>query len=238
MHDSLEYIAQDPINRSYHHNEITFSLIYAFNENFVLPLSHDEVVHGKKSLIGRMPGDEWQRFANLRAYYAFMYAHPGKQLLFMGGEIAQEREWSHDRELDWNLLENESNKGIQTLVRELNEVYKETPALYEIDFEGSGFEWIEGGDVANSAVSLLRKDASGNSVVAVFNFTPVVRENYRIGVPEAGDYGELFNTDDAKYGGSGVSNGVIRAEENPSHGQPSSISLTLPPLGALFLKRA
>lgn len=236
MHDSLEYIQQDPINRSYHHNEITFSLIYAFNENFVLPLSHDEVVHGKRSLIGRMPGDEWQRFANLRAYYAFMYAHPGKQLLFMGGEIAQEREWSHDRELDWELLENESNKGIQTLVRDLNEVYKDTPALYEIDFEGSGFEWIEGGDAANSAVSFLRKDGAGNSVVFVCNFTPVVRENYRIGVLEKGSYEELINTDDAKYGGSGVSNGVVKAEEKPSHGQPYSISLTLPPLSAMVLK--
>ncbi len=237
MHDSLEYIQQDPINRSYHHNEITFSLIYAFNENFVLPLSHDEVVHGKRSLIGRMPGDEWQRFANLRAYYAFMYAHPGKQLLFMGGEIAQEREWSHDRELDWELLENKSNKGVQTFVRDLNEVYKDTPALYEIDFEGSGFEWIEGGDAANSAVSFLRKDRAGNSVVVVCNFTPVVRENYRIGVPEAGSYEELINTDDAKYGGSGVSNGKGKAEEKPSHGQPHSISLTLPPLSAMVLKR-
>ncbi|MBA2375844.1 MAG: 1,4-alpha-glucan branching protein GlgB [Actinomycetota bacterium] len=237
MHDSLEYIQNDPINRSYHHNEITFSLIYAFNENFVLPLSHDEVVHGKKSLIGRMPGDEWQRFANLRAYYAFMYAHPGKQLLFMGCEIAQEREWNHDRELDWELLDNESNKGIQTLVRDLNEVYKKTPALYEIDFEGSGFEWIEGGDSANSAVSFLRRDGSGNSVVAVFNFTPVVRENYRIGVPEAGNYGELMNTDEAEYGGSGVSNGVVMAEGKPSHGQPYSVSLALPPLGAVFLRK-
>ncbi|MGH3089576.1 MAG: 1,4-alpha-glucan branching protein GlgB [Rubrobacteraceae bacterium] len=236
MHDSLEYMGQDPINRSYHHNEITFSLIYAFNENFVLPLSHDEVVHGKKSLIGRMPGDEWQKFANLRAYYAFMYAHPGKQLLFMGGEFAQEREWSHDRELDWELLDNKANKGIQILVRDLNEVYRKTPALYEIDFEGAGFEWIEGGDVANSAVSFLRKDRTGNSVVVVCNFTPVVRENYRIGVPEAGTYEELLNTDDEKYGGSGVSNSGIKAEEKPSHGQPHSVSLTLPPLSTVVLK--
>ncbi len=242
MHDSLEYMQEDPLHRSYHHDKLIFSLVYSFNENFVLPLSHDEVVHGKGTLIGRMPGDEWQKFANLRAYYAFMYAHPGKQLLFMGGEFAQDREWNHDIGLDWNLLNEPLHAGVQSLVRDLNALYKETPALHEVDFEPAGFEWIEGGDKENSVVSFLRRPSSireEDYAVVVCNFTPVVREDYRIGVPSPGTYIEALNTDDDTYGGSGVSNGgPIEAEEVPVHGQPYSLSLRLPPLATMVLRRS
>jgi 1,4-alpha-glucan branching enzyme len=238
MHDSLQYISEDPIHRKYHHNEITFSLIYAFNENFVLPLSHDEVVHGKRSLLRKMPGDEWQKFANLRAYYGFMYAHPGKQLLFMGGEIGQWREWDHDSSLDWHLLEAAPHRGLQELVKDLNALYKETPALYEVDFEPAGFEWIAGGDRENSVVSFVRRGRTASEfAIVVCNFTPIVRHGYRIGVPEGGAYEELLNTDDTRYGGSGVGNGDgIDAEEVSAHGRPYSLSLTLPPLAAIILK--
>ena len=242
MHDSLEYMQEDPLHRSYHHDKLTFSLVYSFNENFVLPLSHDEVVHGKGTLIGRMPGDEWQKFANLRAYYGFMYSHPGKQLLFMGGEIAQDREWNHDIGLDWNLLDQPPHAGVQSLIRDLNALYKDTPALYEVDFEPAGFEWIEGGDKANSVVSFLRRPSEMREedyAVVVCNFTPVVREDYRIGVPSSGTYVEALNTDDGAYGGSGVNNGgPIEAEEIPSHGQPYLLSLRLPPLATVILKRS
>jgi 1,4-alpha-glucan branching enzyme len=240
MHDTLSYMAEDPINRSYHHDELTFSLVYAFNENFVLPLSHDEVVHGKGSLINKMPGDEWQRFANLRLYYAFMHAHPGKQLLFMGGEFAQAREWNHDTALDWYLLENGPNAGVQAVQRDLNALHRAEPALHEVDFEPRGFEWVEGGDRGNSVVAFLRHARNPEDhILAVFNFTPVVREGYRVGVPGAGQYAEILNTDAATYGGSGVGNGgVVEAEGTPSHGRPHSVSLTLPPLAALLLKPA
>ena len=242
MHDSLEYMQEDPLHRSYHHDKLTFSLVYSFNENFVLPLSHDEVVHGKGTLIGRMPGDEWQKFANLRAYYGFMYAHPGKQLLFMGGEFAQDREWNHDIGLDWNLLDEPLHAGVQSLVRDLNAFYTDTPALYEVDFEPAGFEWIEGGDKANSVVSFLRRPSGVREedyAVVVCNFTPVVREEYRVGVPSPGTYVEVLNTDDGVYGGSGVNNGgPIEAEEVPYHGQPYSLSLRLPPLATMILKRS
>jgi 1,4-alpha-glucan branching enzyme len=238
MHDSLQYMAEDPINRRYHHNEITFSLAYAFGENFVLPLSHDEVVHGKRSLIEKMPGDEWQKFANLRAYYGFMYAHPGKQLLFMGGEIAQRREWNHDTHLDWHLLGDPSHEGIQTLIKDLNALYCATPALYRVDFEPAGFGWIAGGDVENSVVSFLRRgDAEEDLAIVVCNFTPVVRHDYRIGVPEVVAYEEALNTDDARYGGSGVGNsGRIKTERVQAHGHEQSIALTLPPLATVLLK--
>jgi 1,4-alpha-glucan branching enzyme len=236
MHDSLQYISEDPINRKYHHNVITFSLVYAFEENFVLPLSHDEVVHGKRSLIDKMPGDDWQKFANLRAYYGFMYTHPGKQLLFMGGELAQRREWNHDAALDWHLLEEKPHSGVQGLIKDLNAIYSATPALYEVDFEPAGFEWIEGGDMENSVVSFLRRGNKDLAIV-VCNFTPVVRHGYRIGVPEGGTYEETLNTDDIRYGGSGVGNGEgVRAERAPAHGQPYSLSLTLPPLATVVLK--
>ena len=240
MHDSLEYMQEDPMYRSYHHDKLTFSLVYAFNENFVLPLSHDEVVHGKGTLIGRMPGDEWQKFANLRAYYGFMYAHPGKQLLFMGGEIAQSREWNHDIGLDWNLLNEPLHAGVQGVVRDLNALYRDTPALYEVDYEPSGFEWIDGGDKQNSVVSFVRRPGEGNEedyAVVVCNFTPVVHD-YRVGVPGEGVFTEVLNTDDEAYGGSGVGNeGRIEADEVSAHGRPYSISLTLPPLATVILKR-
>src|SRR5829696_4391435 len=238
MHDSLQYMSEDPINRRYHHDEITFSLAYAFDENFVLPLSHDEVVHGKRSLLEKMPGDEWQRFANLRAYYGFMYAHPGKQLLFMGAEVAEDREWSHEAPLDWHLLEDTDHRGVQELVRDLNALYVATPALYEIDFEPRGFGWISGGDIENSVVSFLRRgSAEGDLAIVVCNFTPVVRQDYRIGVPQVGTYQEAMNTDDASYGGSGVHNGDgVKAEKVPAHGREQSIALTLPPLATIILK--
>lgn len=237
MHDTLEYMREDPINRRYHHDKLTFGLVYAFNENFVLPLSHDEVVHGKGSLINKMPGDEWQKFATLRAYHGFMYAHPGKSLLFMGGEIAQSREWNHDTQLDWPLLEDPKNAGINTLIRDLNTLYKKTPALYEIDFEPAGFEWIEGGDKDQSVVSFLRRGKSPeDEALVVCNFTPVIRQGYRVGVPAEATYEEALNTDDQRYGGSGVTNGVVAAKSIPSNGREYSISLDLPPLAVVVFK--
>ena len=237
MHDSLQYMREDPINRSHHHDRLTFSLVYAFNENFVLPLSHDEVVHGKGSLINKMIGDEWRKFANLRAYYGFTYAHPGKSLLFMGGELAQSREWNHDTGLDWNLLDHEENAGVQRLIRDLNAVYRRTPALHEVDFDPDGFQWLGGGDRQNSVVSFVRRAKDPEDfVVVVSNFTPVVHEGYRVGVPAGGRYGEILNTDDTRYGGSGVGNGSIEAQETPAHGQEHSLSLTLPPLATLILR--
>jgi 1,4-alpha-glucan branching enzyme len=235
MNDTLAYMSEDPVHRRYHHDKMTFGLVYAFNENFVLPLSHDEVVHGKRSIIGRMPGDDWQRFANLRAYYANMFAHPGKKLLFMGSEIAQYQEWSHDRSLDWHLLEYPNHSGVQRLVRDLNLVYRATPALYEVDFDGSGFQWIAWDDSDNSILSWIRRDRSGGFVVCVSNFTPVVRPDYRIGVPRPGRYLERINTDAECYGGSGIANGNLVAGETGSHGQPCSLVLTLPPLATLIL---
>jgi 1,4-alpha-glucan branching enzyme len=238
MHDSLEYMQEDPVNRRYHHDKLTFGLIYAFNENFVLPLSHDEVVHGKGSLIDKMPGDEWRKFANLRAYYGFMYAHPGKSLLFMGGELAQNREWNHDTQLDWDLLQDPKNAGIQRLVKDLNAVYAGTPALYEVDFEEAGFEWIEGGDSEQSVVSFLRRAKDPNDhVLVVCNFTPVVREDCRVGVPGEATYEEALNTDANEYGGSGVTNtGPVSSENISSNGREYSVELTLPPLAVTILK--
>jgi len=239
MNDSLSYMQEDPIHRVYHHDKMTFGLVYAFNENFVLPLSHDEVVHGKRSLIGRMPGDEWQQFANLRAYLASMFAHPGKKLLFMGSEIAQRREWDHDRSLDWHLLEYAPHSGVQALVRDLNDVYRATPALYELDFESRGFEWINWEDRDNSVFSWIRRDRHGGYVVVVCNMTPVVRDNYRIGLPENRSLGVAINTDDERYGGSGVSPGELLAPSDEGcHGRPHSIGLRLPPLATLILAPA
>jgi 1,4-alpha-glucan branching enzyme len=239
MHDTLEFMRHDPIHRKYHLSKLSFGLLYAFSENYILPLSHDEVVHGKGSLLGKMPGDRRQRFANLRLLYALMYAHPGKKLLFMGGEFGQEREWDHDRSLDWHLLGDPSHAGIQTLVRDLNRVYRSTPALYELDAEPAGFEWIDFSDCENTVVSFIRRSRDGTPVVAAFNFTPVVREGYRLGVPCAGLYRELINTDSALYGGSNIGNGgSVLAQETPSHGRTYSLTLTLPPLGALYLTPA
>jgi 1,4-alpha-glucan branching enzyme len=240
MHDTLRYMSRDAIHRKFHHDDLTFGLLYAFSENFILPLSHDEVVHGKGSLLGRMPGDQWQRFANLRAYFVFMWAHPGKKLLFMGGEFAQTREWDHGASLDWHLLDSPMHRGVQHLVRDLNRLYRSTPALYELDCEGAGFEWIDAGDAASSVLSFLRRGFDpGRFCIAVCNFTPIVRENYRIGVPAAGDYRQRINSDDRSYGGSGVSAGaVVRADGIPWHGRPMSIRLTLPPLATVIYEYA
>ena len=237
MNDTLSYMAEDPLNRKYHHDKMTFGLVYAFDENFVLPLSHDEVVHGKHSMLGRMPGDDWQKFANLRAYYAAMYAHPGKKLLFMGCEFAQGREWNHDNSLDWHLLEHAPHAGMQRLLRDLNALYKSTPALYERDFEHSGFEWLDWEDKANSVLSWRRIDHHGGSVLCVSNLTPVVRNNYQIAVPDAGDYCEILNTDDAQYGGSDQKNMAITAAIGEYKGRSASISISLPPLATIYLAR-
>ncbi|MEM9207609.1 MAG: 1,4-alpha-glucan branching protein GlgB [Pseudomonadota bacterium] len=235
MNDTLAYMSEDPVHRKYHHDKMTFGLVYAFNENFVLPLSHDEVVHGKRSLLGRMPGDEWQRFANLRAYFASMFAHPGKKLLFMGSEIAQAREWSHDRSLDWHLLQYDFHAGIQRLLRDLNSVYRDTPALHEIDFRDAGFEWIDWGDRDHSVLSWLRRDSRGGHALCVTNFTPVVREGFRIGVPEHTSYREILNTDSEFYGGGNVGNPPTHSDGDGAHGRPHALTLTLPPLSTLIL---
>jgi 1,4-alpha-glucan branching enzyme len=238
MHDTLEYFKQDPIHRKYHHNQLTFRMLYSFTENFVLPLSHDEVVHGKGSLIGKMPGDEWQRFANLRVLFGYMYAQPGKKLLFMGGEFGQVREWTHDTSLEWHVLQYPVHSGIQKWVEQLNRVYREQPALHELDNDPAGFEWIDCNDNAASTISLLRKARSpGERIVVVSNFTPVPRLAYRIGVPSGGFWRELLNSDSSDYGGTNMGNGGgVQAEPIPAHGRPYSVSLTLPPLAVLFLK--
>jgi 1,4-alpha-glucan branching enzyme len=232
MHDTLNYISQDPIYRKYHHGSILFGLQYAFSENFVLPLSHDEVVHGKKSLIGRMPGDDWQRFANLRAYYAFMFGHPGKKLMFMGCEFAQEREWNHDRSLDWHLLEQPKHAGIQSLVRDLNELYRNQPALHELDCDPAGFEWVITEDAANNVFAWLRKGANPRSqCLVVVNFSPNVYRDYKVRVPFPGKWREVLNSDAGIYGGSNVGN----AGEVQTTGLVPELTLTLPPLAAIFL---
>ena len=235
MNDTLSYMSQDPVHRQYHHHQMTFGLVYAFTENFVLPLSHDEVVHGKGSLLGRMPGDEWQRFANLRAYFGFMWAHPGKKLLFMGGEFAQRTEWNAETSLPWHLLDEPLHSGTQRLVRDLNIVYRQQPALHQLDFTPEGFAWIAHDDAKNSVVSFTRHAPGGSFVVAVCNFTPVVRHAYRIGVPAAGTYHELINTDAVVYGGSGVHNAPLPSEAVAAHGREQSIALTVPPLATVFL---
>ncbi|MBS7696517.1 MAG: 1,4-alpha-glucan branching protein GlgB [Chelatococcus sp.] len=236
MHDTLQYIERDPVYRSYHHDEIGFGLVYAFSEKFVLPLSHDEVVHGKRSLLGKMPGDRWQRFANLRAYFGFMWSHPGKKLLFMGGEIAQEREWNHDRAIDWDLLAEPEHGGIQRLVRDLNRVYRAERALHERDSEGAGFRWIVGDDRKNSVFAFLRTGREGRPVLVVINMTPVPHADYHVGVPQGGRWAEILNSDAAIYGGSNMGNaGGVEANRQPSHGEPFSLSLTIPPLATILL---
>jgi 1,4-alpha-glucan branching enzyme len=238
MHDMLSFIEKDPIHRRYHFGQLTFALLYAFHENFVLPFSHDEVVHLKRSMLDKMPGDLWGKFANLRLLYAYMFAHPGKKLLFMGGDIAQWEEWDHDRSLQWDLLQWDTHRGVQRFVRDLNRLYRETPALHEVDFRPEGFEWIDFRDVDNSVVSFLRRaKAPDDRMVCAYNFTPVPREAYRLGVPCPGRYVEALNSDAASYGGSNMGNGgFVEAENTPWMGQPCSVSLTLPPLGALFLR--
>ncbi|MBL8659551.1 MAG: 1,4-alpha-glucan branching protein GlgB [Rhodospirillales bacterium] len=237
MHDTLGYISLDPVFRKFQHDRLTFGLMYAFSENFVLPLSHDEVVHGKGSLIGKMPGDRWQKFANLRAYYGFMFTHPGKKLLFMGGEFAQEREWSHDRSLDWHLLADPLHEGVSRLVRDLNRLYREIDALHACDCGPAGFEWIDTTDWQQSVISYLRRGTNPDDIaVVVCNFTPVVRDGYRVGVPVGGLYLERLNTDAEIYGGSNVGNaGLVASEVFGWNGRPHSLMLTLPPLATLVL---
>ena len=237
MHDTLHYMAEDPVNRRWHHGEILFGLVYAFSERFVLPLSHDEVVYGKGSLIRKMCGDDWQRFANLRAYFGFMWSYPGKKLLFMGGEFAQWREWNHDAGLDWDLLDHPHHAGMQRLVRELNEAYRSVPALHRKDCESEGFRWVVMDDKDQSVFAYLRLGAPGDkAALAVCNFTPVPRVGYRIGVPGAGIWTERVNTDAASYGGSNMGNyGQVTAEAVPSHGMAASVVLTLPPLATLIM---
>jgi 1,4-alpha-glucan branching enzyme len=237
MHDTLDYFQRDPVYRRFHHHQLTFSLMYAFSENFMLPLSHDEVVHGKGSLLSKMPGDRWQQLANLRSLYAYMWAHPGKKLLFMGGEIAQEQEWSERRSLDWHLLESAQHSGVQALVRELNRVYRAEPALWEVDFSDEGFRWLEPNDAANNVLAFARLGAGGKrQLVCVLNLSPIPRERYRVGMPSPGRWREALNTDSTYYGGSDVGNlGGVEAEPVPWHDQPYSAELTLPPLGAVWL---
>ena len=236
MHDTLAYFQQDPVHRKYHHSRLTFSLWYAFTENFVLPLSHDEVVHGKGALIGRMPGDDWQKFASLRLLFGYMWTHPGKKLLFMGGEFGQRREWQHDESLEWHVLQYPLHAGVQRWVRDLNRLYRDTPALYELDFSDAGFSWIDCDDADVSVISFLRRDRSGGVVVVACNFTPVPRERYRIGVPRGGRWRELLNSDAGDYGGSGQGNlGSLDAAQIPSHGHGFSLHLRLPPLAVVVL---
>lgn len=238
MHDTLDYMSRDPIHRRHHHNQLTFSIWYSFAENFVLPMSHDEVVYGKGSLLNKMPGDDWQKRANLRLLYGYMYGHPGKKLLFMGAEIGQWSEWSHEKSLEWHLLEQSEHLGLQHWVRDLNHLYRSEPALYEQDFEQDGFAWIDCHDADQSVISFLRRGVGTKDVIlAVANFTPVPRHNYRVGVPRGGAWRELLNSDAALYGGSGQGNmGGVEAAPLPSHDHYASVALTLPPLGIVFLK--
>jgi 1,4-alpha-glucan branching enzyme len=237
MHDTLTYFQKDPVYRRFHHHTLTFSLMYAFSENFILPLSHDEVVHGKRSLLDKMPGDRWQKFANLRSLYAYMWAHPGKKLLFMGGELGEWEEWNYDGSLHWNLLEYAEHQGVQALVRDLNRAYRAQPALYEVDFDPRGFRWLEANDASNNVLAFARLDAKGERpVVCVLNLSPVPRYEYRVGMPLCCRWQELLNSDSSFYGGSGVGNlGGVEAEPTPWHDQPFSAPLTLPPLGAVWL---
>jgi len=239
MHDILEYFSLDPVYRTYHHRNLTFVLLYAFTEQFLLPLSHDEVVHGKGSLLGKMPGDLWQKFANLRLLLSLMYAFPGKKLLFMGGEIAQWDEWSHEKSVDWHLLTYETHRGIQDLMQDLGAIYRRERTMYEVDFRYTGFEWVDFHDAASSVIAFDRKSADGSeTVTTVFNFTPVPRIGYRIGVWQPGTYAEIFNSDAARYGGSNMGNyGEVVADHLPAHGREYSLNLSLPPLAALYFKR-
>jgi 1,4-alpha-glucan branching enzyme len=239
MHDMLAYFENDPIYRKYHHNDITFSLLYAFTENFVLPISHDEVVHGKRSLINKMPGDEWRQFANVRSFLAFMWTHPGKKLLFMGQEIGQREEWNHNTGIRWDLLAFEPHRKLQALARELNRLYRENPALYQVDFHYSGFEWMDFHDWENSVISFLRRAEDPEDFLLVCcNFTPVTRPAYEIGVPAEGFYQEILNTDSELFGGSNVGNGgLVSSRPIPRHNRPNSIAVTLPPLAVVVFRR-
>jgi len=237
MHDTLQYAAREPLYRSYHHNELTFGLVYAFSEHFVLPISHDEVVHGKGSLIGKMPGDAWQKLANLRAYLSFMWSHPGKKLLFMGCEIGQNREWGHDGEIDWALLQDEGHAGLQMLVRDLNRLYAREPALHRLDADPAGFAWVIGDDATNSVFAWLRKAPDAPTLLCVLNMTPVTRTHYAVGVPQAGRWREVLNSDAGIYGGSNAGNGgAVATDAAPAHGHDQSLDLTLPPLSLTIFR--
>jgi 1,4-alpha-glucan branching enzyme len=239
MHDMLEYVRQDPVHRRWHHNQITFSMLYSFTENFVLPFSHDEVVHGKRAMLDKMPGDLWQKHATLRALYGYMFGHPGKKLMFMGSEFGQWREWDHDSSLDWHLLEDPMHEGLRRWVRDLNATYQRERSLHEVDFEGQGFSWIDCQDNENSVVSMIRRArAPHDFTVMVVNFTPVPRPSYRIGIPEGGWYHEVLNSDAALYGGSNLGNGGgVHSESEPAHGHQQSLRLLVPPLGFVLLKK-
>ena len=238
MHDTLLYFGKDPIHRRFHHNQLTFSMMYAFSENFILPLSHDEVVHGKGSLVNKMAGDKWQRLANLRTMLAYMWAHPGKQMLFMGGEFGMEREWDHDESIDWHLLDDPMHRGVKQLVADLNSVYKETRALWQQDFTPEGFRWIDANDADNNVISFYRTSADGNEhLVCIANLSPVVRDGFRVGLPKQGPFTEVLNTDAGTYGGSNIGNmGVVEAKPVSWHGLPHSAMITLPPLGVVWLR--
>ncbi len=238
MHDSLGYLQNDPIHRQYHHGQMTFSLVYAYSENYVLPISHDEVVHGKGSLLSKMPGDRWRQLANLRSFLAYMWAHPGKQLLFMGSEFGQESEWAESRELDWWLLDHGEHRGVQSLVRDLNRVYRDTPALYTLDNDPAGFQWIDANDSTSNVFSFIRSGSNGSQLVCVSNFSAVPHHGYRLGLPSAGTWVEALNSDADLYAGSGMGNlGVVEATGDAWHGQPASATVSLPPLGTLWLVR-
>ena len=237
MHDTLSFMARDPVHRSWHPHELTFGLLYAFTERFVLPLSHDEVVHGKGSLLGKMPGDPWRRFANLRAYLAFMWTHPGKKLLFMGGEIAQPSEWNHDAEIPWDLLDQAEHAGVQTLVRDLNRLYQSQPALHRLDADAEGFAWLTVDSAASIFAYLRRGGPDDPPVITVLNMTPEPRRAFEVGAPEGGAWREIFNSDAERYGGGNIGNGgEVHADHSTAHGQPFSLRLTLPPLGAVILR--
>jgi 1,4-alpha-glucan branching enzyme len=238
MHDTLEYLQREPVHRKFHHNLLTFRPMYAFSENFVLPLSHDEVVYGKGSLIRKMPGDDWQRFANLRLLFAYMYASPGKKLLFMGGEFGQWREWNHDAGLDWHLLDVPAHAGLARFVQDVNRLYRDKPALHQLDFEADGFRWVDANDSEQSVISFLRRARDpALQVLAAFNFTPVPRHGYRLGVPQGGFWREVLNSDADVYGGAGQGNlGGVESEPTAWHGMPNLVSVTIPPLGAVFFE--
>jgi 1,4-alpha-glucan branching enzyme len=245
MHDSLDYMVREPIHRQYHHHQVTFSLVYAWSENFILPISHDEVVHGKGSLLSKMPGDRWQQLANVRAYLAYLWSHPGKNLIFMGSEFAQESEWADGRSLDWWVLDKPEHHGIHALVKDLNRIYRSRPALWELDHVAEGFDWIEADDASRNTFSFLRFGAAGpngeppQTLASIINFSGGPHESYRLGLPYAGRWNEILNTDSQSYGGSGVGNlGSVIAEEVPWHGQPFSARITVPPLGGVWLEPA
>jgi len=239
MNDSLRYIEKDPMYRKHHHGELTFSMLYAYDEKFVLPISHDEVVHGKGSLLTKMPGDRWQQLANVRAFIAYMWSHPGKKLLFMGSEFAQPSEWNLEHGLDWWILEQPAHSGVQAMVSTLNALYKQNPAMWQLDHEHAGFTWIDGGNSDANALSFLRWDADGNPIACIINFAGNPHYNFRLGLPISGEWTEILNTDATEFGGSGVGNfGAIQANLEGSHGQPHSAEITVPPLGVLWFKPA